>query len=410
MKRIDLTLNISHPPLPNVSECITLANNSISLENEQWRLLWRNPMQEEHLRAIDQLVQSLQPCKNLLVLGIGGSALGSRALHGALSEHDSPSLFVLDNVDPSTFQDTIKKVKSNDSSLSQTVVAVISKSGETAEIAALYMATQRALPEASYVAITGEHSSLKKLATQKGWATLPIPEGVGGRFSVLSAVGLFPAAMCGIDIRELLRGAREMDDQCMQLEENPAASLASGLVAAMHAGQHIQIMMPYCDRLIQCAHWYVQLWAESLGKIDANDNRVGPTPQVAIGATDQHSMLQLWREGPIDKVIGFLHVQETTDIPLDTTPLGENLSWLCGQSLGSLMDAERVATEKAVSDAGQATWTITFPTLSPFYVGQFFALWQDAVAIAGRILDLNPYDQPGVEFGKQLTRDAFRRV
>lgn len=410
MKRINLLLNITHSRPSNAEDCIKSANEAAGHGEELWRLLWRDAMHNTHLQAIDQLVQSLQPCKNLLVLGIGGSALGTRALHAALAKNDSPYFCVLDNVDPDTFQKTIDQIKSNDSTLSQTVVAVVSKSGETAEIGALYMATQKALPEATFVAITGEHGSLRELATDKGWATLPIPEGVGGRFSVLSAVGLFPAAMCGIDIHELLEGAKEMDDRCMQLRDNPAADLASGLVAAMQDGRNIHVMMPYCDRLSQCAHWYVQLWSESLGKVDDHGNRVGPTPMVAIGATDQHSMLQLWREGPKDKVIGFLCVEETDDVPLEENSFGANQSWLCGQSLGTLLNAEQVATEKAVSEAGQATWTLTIPTLSPYYIGQFFTLWQVTVAIAGRLMELDPYNQPGVELGKQLTRDAFRRV
>jgi glucose-6-phosphate isomerase len=120
-------------------------------------------------------------------------------------------------------------------------------------------------------------------------------------------------------------------------------------------------------------------------------------------------MLQLWREGPTDKVIGFLRVQQVPDVPLSDSTLGSSQSWLCGQTLGSLLSAELIATEKSVQEAGQATWTMTFPELTPFYIGQAIALWQDAVAIAGRLMNVNPYDQPGVELGKQLTRDALRR-
>ncbi len=180
MKRINLLLNITHSRPSNVEDCIKSANEAVGQGDEQWRLLWRDSMKKTHLEAIDQLVQSLQPCKNLLVLGIGGSALGSRALHAALAKKDSPFCFVLDNIDSDTFQKTIDQIKSNDSTLSQTVVVVVSKSGETSEVAALYMATQKALPQATYVAITGEQGSLRELATDKGWATLPIPEGVGG--------------------------------------------------------------------------------------------------------------------------------------------------------------------------------------------------------------------------------------
>ncbi len=410
MESINLTLQISQQRPENVGACIKEANENAGIGDERWRNLWRAPQQEEHLQLIENLVESLLPCKNLLILGIGGSALGARALHTALCKTDSLSLFVLDNIDPETFQKTIEQILASDPALSQTVVTLISKSGETPEVAALYMATQTALPDATYVAITGEKGTLREHALASGWEILPVPDGVGGRFSVLSPVGLFPAAMCGIDIRELLQGAQSMDDQCLQLQNNPAAELASGLVSAINGGQTTHVMMPYCDRLIPFAHWYVQLWAESLGKVDVHGKRVGPSPVAAIGATDQHSMLQLWREGPTDKVIGFLKVQQTPDAPLGDSPLGSSQSWLCGQTLGSLLSEECIATEKAVQDAGQATWTMTFPELTPFYLGQAIALWQDTVAIAGRLMQVNPYDQPGVEFGKQLTRDALRQV
>ncbi len=391
----------------NVEECIGSANENAGKGDERWRHLWHDPMQQEHLQSIEKLAASLQPCKNVLVLGIGGSALGTRALHAGLCPDDAPHLYVLDNVDPSTFQKTIEQIKVSDPTLSETVVVVISKSGETAEIIALYMAVASALPEANYVAITGQHGALKEYAEKHDWQILPVPDGVGGRFSVLSPVGLLPAALCAIDIRALLEGARTMDELCMQLQNNPAAELASGLISAMKAGHFIHVMMPYCDRLSQFAHWYVQLWAESLGKIDSNGNRVGATPVVAAGSTDQHSMLQLWREGPADKVIGFVNVESTVDIPLGDNAFGNSHSWLCGQSLGSLLRAEQGATEQAIMDAGQASWTLTLPELSPFHIGQFITLWLVTVAIAGRLLELNPYDQPGVELGKQLTKDAF---
>lgn len=408
MNPINLTLNISHQCTLNLDECITAANDGSGHGDERWRHLWREPLQREQIQEINQLVQTLQPCVTVLLIGIGGSALGTRALHSALAKEHSPSLFVLDNVDPDTFQKTIGQIKAKDPTQSQTVVVIVSKSGETAEIAALSMATEKAIPDATYIAITSEKGALRTLAKEKKWSTLSIPEGVGGRFSVLSTVGLLPAALSGIDIEELLKGASDMDARCSHLEDNPAAELASGLVAATEGGQNIHVMMPYCDRLLQCAHWYVQLWSESLGKIDNHGNRVGPTPVAAIGATDQHSMLQLWREGPKDKVIGFLRVEEMSDVALEEYAFGDSSSWLCGQTLGALLNAEQSATEEAVRDAGQSTWMLSFPSVTPYYVGQFFALWQITVAIAGRLMDVNPYDQPGVEYGKKLTRDSFR--
>jgi glucose-6-phosphate isomerase len=407
MSTIKLDLDIPTKSTIDVTSAIDSANESIGVGDERWRLLWQEPMLNEHLDAIQSLVSRLGPkCKNLLLIGIGGSALGARALHTALGK-ESPNFFVLDNIDPYTVKRTIDSIKSNDPELEHTVVTVVSKSGETAEVTSLLMVVERELQNATFVAITGSTGTLHDLAKSRNWPTLPVPDGVGGRFSVLSPVGLFPAAMCNIDIKALLDGAREMDELCQQKKNNPAGSLAAGLIGSMQEGKHIHVMMPYCDRLFQFANWYVQLWAESLGKFNSNGKRVGPTPVAAIGSTDQHSMLQLWREGPNDKVIGFVTLQETTKVELGDSKISESQSWLCGENLDSILKAQQQATNQSVRDANQPTWTLTFERLDEHSVGQFIALWQDTVAIAGRLLNVNPYNQPGVELGKQLTRDAF---
>lgn len=407
MKQIELTVQIPHDRSPDLDSCIVASNKGIGLKDERWRLLWRDPMKEDHLQVVHDAVQSLPPCRNVLVLGIGGSALGARALYSALCDEQSTSLFVLDNIDPDTVQQVLQQILTKDPSMSETVVAVISKSGETAEIAALTMVVESTLSNATFVAITGKGGTLREYAMKKNWLTLDVPEGVGGRFSALSPVGLFPAAMCGIDIHSLLDGAAMMDDVCMQPQNNPAATLASGLVAAYNCGQDIHVMMPYCDRLMPFAHWYVQLWSESLGKIDEDGTRVGPTPIAARGATDQHSVLQLWREGPKNKVIGFIDVESMPTVPLGTEPIGSFSDWLKDRTLEELLQTEKNSTQKVVQEAGQSSWTLTIPELDSHSVGQLIALWQDTVAIAGRLLKVNPYNQPGVELSKQLTRDSF---
>ena len=407
MSTIDLKLNISLNNAIDASSAIEDANKGIGIGDERWRMLWHDPMRSEHIKAVQQLADTLKPdCVNFLLLGIGGSALGAKALHNALGE-DAPNFYVLDNIDPHTVEQTIGAIQRSDPTFEHTVVAVISKSGETAEITALLMVIEQTMQRATFVAITGKGGTLREYANSKKWPTLPVPDGVGGRFSVLSPVGLFPAAMCGISIVELLEGANEMDLRCQQVDGNPAAELASALVGSMQEGRPIHVMMPYCDRMIQFAHWYVQLWAESLGKNNANSQRVGPTPIAAIGATDQHSMLQLWREGPTDKVIGFVRVLDTPTTNLGNSTVSESQEWLSGKTLGSLFLAQQNATEKAMHSAGQTTWTMTLKSLDAHSVGQFIALWQAAVAIAGRLLHVNAYNQPGVELGKQLTRKAL---
>ena len=405
MSSIELTFNISLASPIDASSAIKAANHGIGIDDEQWRMLWHDPMREEHLQSVLALTGKLKPnCVNFLLLGIGGSALGARALHSALGD-GTPHFFVLDNIDPHTVRQTIDAMQVNDPTFEHTVVAVISKSGETAEITSLLMVIEPVMSNATFVAITGASGTLRNYANTKKWPTLPVPNGVGGRFSVLSPVGLFPASMCGINITDLLSGAKEMDERCQQEKNNPAGLLAAGLVGAMQEGKPIHVMMPYCDRLVQFAHWYVQLWAESLGKCNNDGQRIGPTPIAAIGATDQHSMLQLWREGPLDKVIGFVTVKETDRVELGTHTISESQEWLCGQTLDSLLRAQQLATEKALLDANQPTWKLTLDNIDAHSIGQFIALWQATVAIAGRLLNINPYNQPGVELGKQLTRD-----
>ena len=198
-----------------------------------------------------------------------------------------------------------------------------------------------------------------------------------------------------------------MDQICMQEEDNPALTLAQCLVDAYESGRPIHVLMPYCNRLSNLSDWYVQLWAESLGKLNDEGNRVGPTPVAAIGATDQHSTLQLWQDGPLDKVIGFVKLEKGDDIELGDNILNEQFDWLKGRSLRQLLDAQQQSTEAALREAGQETYTLTLPCLDAHSIGQFFALWQIAVAIAGRMLKINPYNQPGVELSKKLTRESF---
>ena len=391
---------------------------SVQSKNEQWRDLWDGPLRSENERNVNALVSSLRPnCTNLLVIGIGGSSLGLKAIQNALldpnwnllshEKRNGPRLFVLDNIDPTVVASTFDTIKTDDPQLEHTVVCVISKSGETVEIAANLMVAMRELSSATFVAITGETGSLRDFASKKGWETLLVPEGVGGRFSVLSPVGLFPAAMCGVDIVALLDGAKEMAAHCKSTD-NIAFSLATFLAGYVVENRTTQVMMPYCTGLTNLSHWWVQLWSESLGKINENGVRIGPTPLVAIGATDQHSMLQLWREGPADKVIGFIGVACDDDISLGEQTISKNISWLCNKTMRQVLIAEQEATTQAVSEAEQVAWTLTLPEVNAHAIGQFFALWEITTALAGGLLNVNPYDQPGVELGKILTANKLR--
>ena len=398
---------------------------------ERWRELWNEPMRSEHTGAINALVRERSGrFENLVVLGIGGSALGNIALHSALNSpvwnllpekrRRGPRLFVLDNVDPASFDAVMSICPPK-----KTLYNVISKSGETAETAAQFMIVRDMLakevgkkaPE-HVVAITDpQKGTMRAICDEAGYATLPVPEGVGGRFSALSPVGLFSAAMCGVEIDGLLDGAAAMDERCSspELEQNPAAMLATLLCElAARKGKPNHVMMPYANNLYLMADWFRQLWAESLGKKHSVDGEVvyaGFTPIKALGATDQHSQVQLYREGPNDKVFAFLEVEDFgTDV---TIPQGlgvESLAYLEGKTLGALLNAEKRATEYALVESQRPNLTIRFPRVDADHVGQFMALWQIATAYAGRMLGVDAYDQPAVETGKKATFGLMGRA
>lgn len=247
---------------------------------------------------------------------------------------------------------------------------------------------------------------------------LSVPENVGGRFSVLSPVGLLPAAVCGVDPGALLTGAARMEERCRGdvLERNPAGLVATLLHHADRAqGRPIHVLMPYADRLRPVADWFQQLWGESLGKahtLSGEPRPTGPTPLAAVGATDQHSLLQLLMEGPHDKVVVFVHVDDPgAGVPIpDRHPGIPALAYLAGRSLAELLAAERVATAEALRRAGRPNATLHLPRVGPEELGELFMLLEIATVYAGALYDVDPLDQPGVELGKQLTYGMLGRA
>ncbi|MDR0788133.1 MAG: glucose-6-phosphate isomerase [Gemmatimonadota bacterium] len=373
-----------------------------------------------------------QAFSNLVVLGIGGSALGATALRSALldpywnelSDEERgfyPRLYIVDNPDPATFAALLRRVD-----VRKTLFNVVSKSGGTAETMSQFLIVRDKLHEAigdgyrRHLLFTTdpEKGVLRRLANEEDIAALPIPQNVGGRFSVLSSVGLLPAAMTGIDINQLLAGARAMDDRCRsdQLLDNPAAVYAVlQYLADTEYGAPIHVMMPYSDPLKDVADWFRQLWAESLGKqrsLTGEEIFVGPTPVKSLGATDQHSQVQLYIEGPFDKTITFINeADRREDITIPSVyPDVSELGYLGGHTLGELLRVEKEATEEALTQRGRMNMTIEVPTVDAFVMGEIIFLLQIATVYAGALYGVDPLDQPGVELGKQLTYKAFGRV
>lgn len=363
---------------------------------------------------------------NVVVLGIGGSALGTTALRealcppawnelGAAERRDLPRLYVLDNIDPTTIAPLLERLD-----LRRTLFNVVSKSGTTAETMAQFLIVRERLaaacgaegPQRNLVFTTDPAAGLlRQVAAEEGIEALPIPPNVGGRFSVLSPVGLLPAALVGIDIDALLDGARAMDERCRatELARNPAGLFAMlQFLADSELRAPGQVLMPYSDRLAATADWFRQLWAESLGKrhdLQGREVFHGPTPIKALGATDQHSQTQLYMEGPFDKTITFLTIRELP-VDLQIPALYSDaaaVAYLGGHTLGELLAAERFATAQALARAGRMNMTIELPALTPHALGQLLMLFQIATVYAGALYRIDPLDQPGVELGKQLT-------
>jgi glucose-6-phosphate isomerase len=386
------------------------------------------------VHAIRTFAEGLgQAHDHVLVLGIGGSALGTKALLNALrppawNELDDegrdffPRLTVLENIDPISVSAALRRIDPR-----RVLVNVISKSGGTAETMAQYLVVRAWLEESlgpaayRHLVFTTDPSrgALRELAQRDHIATLDVPTDVGGRFSVLSPVGLLPAALVGIDIEGLLAGAQvaltrsEPDDL---VQNAPALYAALHWEADVKHGAGIHVLMPYTDRLRDFAEWYRQLWAESLGKRVDRAGRtvnVGPTPVAAVGATDQHSQVQLFMEGPFNKVITFATIGDfgqDVSIPRPGSgSLPSDLEYLPGHTLDELLRAEYEATSAALAQMGRMNCTLRLPDLTANTVGEALMFYQLATGYAGIWYGIDPFDQPGVELGKRLTFAAMGR-
>lgn len=357
------------------------------------------------------------------VVGIGGSALGCWALdcglrgpHPVQQEFSTknPRLVILDNVDPDFLENALASMKPK-----KTVVVVIAKSGSTAETMSTFLIVREWMMESlgkkaaeRIIAVTSEgRGDLKVLATREKYVTFHIPENVGGRFSVFSAVGLVPAALTGVNIKKLLRGAAEMTESSWKadLDQNIALSVAMHhWLVWTKKGKSIQVAFPYSNFLWGTAFWFRQLWAESLGKKKNKAGIIvntGQTPVAALGTTDQHSQVQLYMEGPNDKVYSFWVVGKTKkQAKIPKAKLGlDGFDYLGGKTLAQLLDAERRATEAALTSEGRPNCTFTLEKVDEEHLGAFLQLMEFETAFMGELLGIDAFDQEGVELGKKFT-------
>jgi glucose-6-phosphate isomerase len=362
-------------------------------------------------------------CEDFVVLGIGGSALGGIALFRSLchpshnlltrrKRNGVPRIFFLDNIDPGTFQAVLDTIN-----LEKTIFNVITKSGTTTETISQFLIVRDMLIEKIGTAAVKDHiivttddkaNPLRTIAQKEGYEVLDIPENVGGRFSVFSTVGLFPSLVAGIDVEELLAGAWYMEQRCRteNIWQNPAY-MAGVLhyLADTQKNLNVAVMMPYSDALYQVAFWFRQLWAESLGKardISGNPVHCGQTPVAALGTTDQHSQLQLYMEGPYNKMITFLTVKNHGSNLSIRSETEKTFRYLNGHDLGEIFNIEWQATQAALTAAGRNNMSLILPEINPFTVGQLLFMLEVQTVFTGGLYSINPLDQPGVQASKAI--------
>ena len=376
------------------------------------------------LKALAKTVAS--EVEAVICIGIGGSDLGARAVHRALNHQfynqlsaerrGGPKLYFLgDTTDPQAIQEVLDVVD-----LSRTALIIISKSGNTIEQMSTFVYLQSLMPaellqQRVIVVTDAVKGTLRELVRKEGYRSLTVPSNVGGRFAVLSSVGLFVLAITGIDVDALLAGAKWMDTEAtLSAETDPSLRFAAHQYQAATHGQPISVLMPYCYALREVGFWYRQLWAESLGKrMDRQGHQVnvGPTPIAALGPTDQHSQLQLYREGPKDKIVTFISIKEVAEnVTLPAAHLElEGIAYLEGLSFGEILEAELKSTAAALADDGRSSNVLTLERLDALHLGALLYFFELATAYSGELYDIDAYDQPGVELSKDIMYGLLKR-
>ena len=345
--------------------------------------------------------------KQIVIIGIGGSSLGIKAIDSILRPYTpAKEMLFLENSDPLTIVETMGKIRKEEACFS-----MISKSGGTIETTSTLKALIKHFDldldgddRERVIAITDAGSVLSDFAQHHKLHEFTIPDNVGGRFSVLSAVGVIPLAMAGYDMRTLLSGAGSFIESFFARDEDHLLEKACHITKNSKK-QSINVLFSYADRLEDLTKWYVQLWGESLGKIDKNGNRVGLTPIGLIGAVDQHSFLQLIIEGPQDKSVTFISIEDfQVDLTIpDITLKGiEKTNFINGQSFNRLINAQCDATMQSVIESGVGADAITLDRVTPENIGSLLAYYELLTSLVGSMLDVNTYNQPGVELGKQI--------
>ena len=346
--------------------------------------------------------------KDIVIIGIGGSSLGVKAIDSLLASKSESSvkLHLFENSDPVNISQTLSKLEKESS-----LFIVISKSGGTIETTSIFKTVIAhfdldldAADKERVMVITDSGSSLSQFADSYNIKQFHIPDNVGGRFSVLSAVGIVPLTLAGYDTRALLNGAGAFLDRLFAGEERHLLEKACYYYENAKV-LSINILFSYDNDLENLTKWYVQLWGESLGKIDSTGSSVGMTPIGLIGAVDQHSFLQLVIEGPKDKTVTFINIDDfENDLTIPDVSLRhiEKTDFINGKTFNELINAQCDATRQSLRDNGVPTDGITISKINEENIGAMIIYYELLTSLTGSMLKINTYDQPGVELGKQI--------
>ncbi len=373
------------------------------------------PYMDGLLEELQGFAPKLKRFQHMLLLGIGGSALGAKALQQTFApqqeraEYQGPWLWIADNVDSARLKHQLENLVAE-----QTVLVVVSKSGGTIETIGQYFFFKQWLQDACgegwrehVFCITDSNSGfLREEVSQHGLMSLPVPESLGGRYSVLSAVGLMPALFLGLDIENLVRGARDFAAPLLashvsqkSLEEHPAFQLAVWNATLMEQGYDELIFFSYIPKMSGFGHWFAQLWAESLGK-----NGKGSQPIPAIGVTDQHSVNQMFLDGPRNKACLFLTCSSHARQPRFPNNIPDSFSYIRGKSFNELLQAEQIGTQMALCESKVPLVEIRLHEVNEYTLGSMILLLATTTLFTAWLLDINPLDQPAVELGKRLAK------
>ncbi len=366
---------------------------------------------ENSVKLIEKLNKTNLEFEKIAVIGIGGSSLGTKAIYRLLKSNykNIKEIVFLENTDPIELKNQFSKIDKDN-----TLFLVISKSGTTIETISIFKAVieyfELDFTKDKIMVITDPHSPLENFADKYQITTFNIPENVGGRFSVFSAVGIVPLYLSGFDVKKILKGADEFFHSFFNRNEWHLIRKAAFLYERSRCYK-MNVVFSYSSLLDEFNKWYVQLWGESLGKINKKGQRVGLTPIGLLGSIDQHSFLQLLIEGPRDKTVTFVKVknfENSLKIPNIFLSFLEKTDFVNGYTFNELINAQCDATRESVVRSGIDVDEIVLDTLGEENVGSLLMYYELLTSAVGALFEINTYNQPGVELGKRILKNKFK--